>query len=119
MGLFIRSLLIVMIAQSIDGRQVLSSGSHTNFSCDRIVDKLKVLLSDYMDTFNTELRKTKHQVEELKGIVTDTREMVSSQLEETQGKVNELEVAVSALVKLLNNGKLLIGTLVRCQIIRV
>ncbi len=121
-----------MIVRSQAGLQVASSGNQKTVPCEQdvIVDKLKALLSDYLEIVNAEVRNTKHQVEELRGTMADTQETVSSELEDTRRKMDELQVAVSgnqekvtseledtrrkvdelqvsvaALVKLLNNGK--------------
>ena len=102
MGLFIRSLLVVLIVKSQVELQVEASSNQRTVSCDvdtnRKVDELRLVVENYLVILDDEVRNTQDQVKELKVLMTDDQEGVSpecTELEDTRRKVDELQVAVS------------------------
>ncbi|XP_071785394.1 fibrinogen C domain-containing protein 1-B-like [Asterias amurensis] len=88
MGLFIRSLLVVLIVKSQVELQVEASRHQSGVSCNvdtnSKVDELRLIVENYLVILEDELRNTQDQVKELKVIMTDSHETVSSELEDTR-----------------------------------
>ena len=88
MGLFIRSLLVVLIVKAQVELQVEASRHQRTVSCNvdtnGKVDELRLIVENYLVILEDELRNTQDQVKELKVIMTDNHETVSSELEDTR-----------------------------------
>ncbi|XP_071785580.1 ficolin-2-like [Asterias amurensis] len=88
MGLFIRSLLVILIVKSQVELQVEASSNQRTVSCDvdtnSKVAELRLIVENYLVILEDELRNTQDQVKELKVIMTDNHETVSSELEDTR-----------------------------------
>ncbi|XP_033625989.1 ficolin-2-like isoform X2 [Asterias rubens] len=117
MGLFIRSLFIVLIVKSQVELQVEASSNQRTVSCDvdtsSKVAEFRLIVENYLVILEDELRNTQDQVKELKVIMTETvsseledtrrtmaaistnQETATSEQEETRRMVSELQVAIS------------------------
>ncbi|XP_071785585.1 uncharacterized protein [Asterias amurensis] len=88
MGLFIRSLLVVLIVKAQVELQVEASRHQRTVSCNvdtnSKVNELRLIVENYLVILDDELRNTQDQVKELKVIMTDNHETVSPELEDTR-----------------------------------
>ncbi|XP_071784876.1 uncharacterized protein [Asterias amurensis] len=88
MGLFTRSLVVVLIVKAQVELQVEASRHQRTVSCNvdtnSKVDELRLIVENYLVILEDELRNTQDQVKELKVIMTDNHETVSSELEDTR-----------------------------------
>ncbi|XP_071784877.1 uncharacterized protein [Asterias amurensis] len=117
MGLFTRSLLVVLIVKAQVELQVEASRHQRTVSCNvdtnSKVDKLRLIVENYLVILEDELGNTQDLVKELKVLMNETvsseledtrrtmaaistnQETATSEQEETRRMVSELQAAVS------------------------
>ncbi|XP_071786021.1 uncharacterized protein [Asterias amurensis] len=99
MGLFIRSLLVILIANAQVELQVEASRHQRTVSRDvdtnSKVDELRLIVENYLVILEDELRNTQDLVKELKVTMTDNHGTVSSELEDTRRTMGMFQAAIS------------------------